>query len=226
MNQLKVLLKRLAPSSPALITGAITSAVIYVANHVFHVHVLSSSVEGQLTPVISFLLASVVHDGSKAAPAVEAEVTKVEGQVDKVVEKVDPSAPTADSLVNMVAGAINARLTADPTLQDRLVNEALGHLLAPPVVPAPVFVKTTTPIAHTAPPAKIASGGIVTSPAPIVESAPAPTVVLPVADVPAPIVPDPAPVVEAPVVVAPTPEASPESPVPEGAPAFSLTPQQ
>jgi hypothetical protein len=148
MIQLKALLKRLAPSGPPLITGAVTAAVIYVANHVLHIHILSSAVESQLTPFVSFFLAAVVHQGTKVAPKVEADIKKVEG----------PAAPAIDSLVGLVAGAISARLDADPTLPDRLVGTALKALSEPAPVPAPTF-----------PPAP-----------PVVVQAPAPVVVAPV----------------------------------------------
>jgi hypothetical protein len=140
MIQLKALLKRLAPSGPPLITGAVTAAVIYVANHVLHVHILSSAVESQLTPFVSFFLAAMVHQGTKVAPKVEADIKKVEG----------PAAPAIDSLVGLVAGAISARLDADPTLPDRLVGTALKALSEPTPVPAPTFppepVPSPTPV--------------------------------------------------------------------------------
>jgi hypothetical protein len=60
---------------------------------------------------------------------VEADITKVEG----------PAAPAVDSLVGLVAGAISARLDADPTLPDRLVGTALKALSEPAPVPAPTF---------------------------------------------------------------------------------------
>jgi hypothetical protein len=195
MNQLKALLKRLAPSSPALITGAATSGILYVANHVFHVHLLAGRVEDQLAPLMSFLLASVAHNGAKFAPRVVAEVTKVEGQGDGVIKAVAPSSTvTTDGLVGLVASAITSRLTSDPTLQDRLVKEALAHLLptAPVAPPAPAVIPAPRP------------RGCVDTPAPV-KPDPVPDTPTSLADVQAT---DPAALVvlaEAPHVIAPTP---------------------
>lgn len=172
---IKSLISRFAPSGKGFIAGGITAAVIYVANHVFHVHLLPGSVESAISPVASFLVASIVHEETKVDPTVEKDVTKVEAEATKIDKDVDPT-----GLLTPLLGEIRTHLLSDPELKDELVKVAIARLGqaqvtkvedvvheieadepkvtvdAGPAV-APVFVKTTEPIAHVEVPAPVAS---------------------------------------------------------------------
>jgi hypothetical protein len=128
MNKIKSQLQRFAPSGKGFITGAVTAGVLYVAQHVLGVHLLSAQVEGELTPLIAFATASIAHHSGPVVKAVETEVTKVEDEGTKVIHTVDPTSTlTGKSLAEILGNEISARLDT-PDVKDALVKYAAGLL--------------------------------------------------------------------------------------------------
>lgn len=112
--------KRLAPSGAGFITGAITAGVLYLANHVFHVHLLSTTVENELTPVIAFALASVAHNGAKIQTAVSDAIGKAQTEVSKI-EADDP-------IVKILLTATAAQLKSHPEFKGDVTKLLLAEL--------------------------------------------------------------------------------------------------
>lgn len=120
MNQIEAILKRLLPSGKGFIAGTVTAGIVFVANRVFHVHLVNADVELAITPFVALLVASMAHEGTKVEQRVTPEVVKVE----KVVEA-SPLGPVA----NLVAKAIDRRLLADPSkVEDEFIKATLALL--------------------------------------------------------------------------------------------------
>lgn len=213
MNQLKAVLKRLLPSGKGFIAGAITALVVFLANHVFHVHLINSDVEIAITPFVALLVASMAHEGTKVEQKVTPEIVKVE----KAVEG-SPLGPVA----NLVAKAIDRRLLADPSkVEDEFIKATLA-LLTDVSPEAPVVVKDVIKEIKAAEPKVTvsASGNALVRPATVERERLAAAVVKPperefvtpvvsgvsTAPTPHPLAPEPTPVVASSVPVPPVVE--------------------
>lgn len=137
MNQITSFLKRLVPSGPGFVAGALTAAVVFVANHFFHVHLADASVETALAPFVAFLVASMADEGKRLRPVIVHEASSLDALAAKLVHDVDPSSTlTGASLAALLTHEISSRLESDPKLVDDVLHLALGHLSAPVVAEA------------------------------------------------------------------------------------------
>lgn len=117
--------RRWLPSNPALISGALTSAVMIAATRL-GLHIVPGQLQEALTPLVSFVVASIVH---RTAPS----------PTPAPVPQADPPAPSS-ALASILAQAIEARLATDPALEAQLVSTALS--LAANPQPAPHLPQT------------------------------------------------------------------------------------